>query len=94
VGIPHDPDSGVEALILLSHDCDIVHHDLTREPSAEFITMRRAGAPDGNLTHGKNPRRLHMDRQGRAVEFRDVDLWRPPNASRRSLKRWSPIARE
>jgi hypothetical protein len=45
--------------IVISHDCDITQ-DPEVEPSIEMIVGRRVDAPDGNLTHAKNPRRLHL----------------------------------
>ncbi len=46
--------------LVLSHDCDVVHHDLIAEPTIEIISFKRVAAGDGNLLHGKNPRRLHL----------------------------------
>jgi hypothetical protein len=67
--------------ILISHDCDIVHHDLDNEPSVEFIAMWPIDAADGNFLHGKNPRRLHMKVGTSAVEFRAAAMVRIPRAS-------------
>lgn len=48
-------------LILLSHDCDIVHNG-NSEPNVEVcIAEPLLAGPNGNYTHGKNPRILHLD---------------------------------
>lgn len=47
-------------LILLSHDCDIVYKG-NSEPNAEVCVAEPLdGDLDGNYTHGKNPRILHI----------------------------------
>jgi len=47
--------------IAISHDCDIANDDLNTEPGVEFIFSRILEKHDGNYTHGKNPRILHLD---------------------------------
>lgn len=47
------------AVVVVSHDCDLVN-GTDKEPNIEVIVGRRIPNPDGNLTHGKNPRRLHV----------------------------------
>ena len=54
------PDGNGIYWLVLSHDCDIVHHDLGAEPNIEIISFTTVESPDGNLLHGKNPRRLHL----------------------------------
>ena len=46
--------------IVVSQSCDLVHHDLESEPFAEIVIGRPVGSANGNLTDGKNPRRLHL----------------------------------
>lgn len=55
--------------ILLSHDCDIVHRDFENEPNVEVIGGKLVPTPDGNLFHGKNPRRLQIEINKQWVEF-------------------------
>ena len=45
--------------VVISHDCDLVQGPEV-EPFVEVIVGRRILKPDGNFTHGKNPRRLHL----------------------------------
>ncbi len=75
------PGGSPRGWILISHDCDIVHHDLDNEPSVEFIAMWPIASADGNFLHGKNPRRLHMKREASAFEFRVAAMERIPRAS-------------
>lgn len=47
------------AVVVVSHDCDLVQ-GTDKEPDIEVIVGRRIAKPDGNFTHSKNPRRLHL----------------------------------
>jgi hypothetical protein len=55
------PEKAVATAIVMvvSHDCDITQ-DPEIEPTIEVIIGARVGVADGNLTHAKNPRRLHL----------------------------------
>jgi hypothetical protein len=46
-------------VIVISHDCDIAQ-DPAVEPTVEVITGRPVREVDGNFTHAKNARRLHL----------------------------------
>ncbi len=54
-----DQEEGSVALAV-SHDCDITNEDLTAEPYVEFVIGRIIEKVDGNHTHAKNPRTLHI----------------------------------
>ncbi len=45
--------------IVITHDCDLAQTPSV-EPLVEVIIGRRIEEADGNFTHGKNPRRLHL----------------------------------
>lgn len=45
--------------LIISHDCDIIQ-DRDVEPGVELIVGYRLVALDGNYTHAKNPRKLHL----------------------------------
>ncbi len=47
--------------IAISHDCDIANDNLGVEPAVEFIFASILEQHNGNYTHGKNPRTLHLD---------------------------------
>lgn len=56
-GQSHHPNS---RLVLLSHDCDIVHNR-NSEPNTEVcVAEPLEGDLNGNYTHGKSPRILHI----------------------------------
>jgi hypothetical protein len=58
VGLHTPPRTDVA--IAISHDCDIANDNVDSEPAVEFIYARILDKPDGNCTHGKNPRTLHI----------------------------------
>ena len=45
--------------MVVSHDCDLAQSPEV-EPSIEIIVGGRIAAANGNFTHAKNPRRLHL----------------------------------
>jgi hypothetical protein len=53
--------SEAELVVAISHDCDIANDNLEAEPAVEFIFGRVIQKLDGNYTHGKNPRILHLN---------------------------------
>jgi hypothetical protein len=59
VGLIDAPD--IELAIAISHDCDIANDNLETEPAVEFVFARILEQHNGNYTHGKNPRILHLD---------------------------------
>jgi hypothetical protein len=59
LGLLSDTDHVDPLVVVVSHDCDLAQ-DPSSEPVIEVIIGRRVDKPDGNFTHGKNPRRLHV----------------------------------
>lgn len=53
-------ESGSSAAVVITHDCDLVA-DVIREPYVEVIVGRIIPALDGNATHGKASRTLHLE---------------------------------
>lgn len=49
--------------VVISQDCDVVNHDLNKEPIVELLFMSEIKKEDGSLTNGKNPRKLHFQLQ-------------------------------
>jgi len=47
-------------LIVISHDCDLVHHSYENEPFVEFFLASPAEKSDGRKRGGKNPRRFQF----------------------------------
>jgi hypothetical protein len=50
---------GASLTIVISHDCDLAQLPES-EPLVEVIVSQRIEKPDGNCTHAKNSRRLHL----------------------------------
>ena len=46
--------------VVISHDCDLAQTP-EAEPLVEMIVAERIGAANGNFTHAKNSRRLHLE---------------------------------
>ena len=46
--------------IIISQDCDVLHQSFEDEPHVEAILFCLIEKYDGNLTHGKNPRKIHF----------------------------------
>jgi hypothetical protein len=60
-------------LVVLSHDCDICHVDLAKEPTAELIAVHRIAArPAGDRAFMRNPRVLEFEARvgGQTLTFR------------------------
>jgi len=58
--------------VVISHDCDLAQSPHA-EPLVEVIVAKRIEAPNGNFTHAKNSRRLHLDCVvGGAAAFLDM----------------------
>ncbi len=59
LGVVPAEDAGTALAIVISHDCDLAQSSDT-EPTVEIIVAKRVQAADGNFTHAKNSRRLHL----------------------------------
>jgi hypothetical protein len=57
------PQSDGALAILVSHECDIVNGDLTKEPLADWLIARRVQTLDGSCLYGKNSRKLHFEHE-------------------------------
>lgn len=53
------PESPSAIVVIVSHDCDILQSPDT-EPNVEVLYGCPIEIPDGNFTHAKNPRKLHL----------------------------------
>jgi len=60
--------------VVISHDCDLAQ-DPEVEPVVEIITAKRIEKADGNYTHAKNARRLHLPcSTGEVVVYLDMQV--------------------
>lgn len=60
LGVVRAEDAGTALAIVISHDCDLAQSPET-EPTVEIVVAKRIQAADGNFTHAKNSRRLHLE---------------------------------
>ncbi len=73
--------------IVISHSCDLAHHDMSSEPCAEVLVGELVPELDGNFTHGKHPRKLHVQIHGpgQNVQFVEFAPWQRLIVDRRDL---------
>jgi hypothetical protein len=63
LGLVQPAEVGQIKVVVISHDCDLARPP-GREPDVEVIPARVVSGPDGNCTHAKNSRKLHLPFQG------------------------------
>lgn len=56
--------------MVVSHPCEVVSASVERDPSVQLIRLHSVEVIDGNLTFGKNPRRLQMELGTERAEVR------------------------
>jgi hypothetical protein len=72
LGLVREDEASSAVAIVVSHDCDLTQSPEV-EPSIEIIVGRRVAAADGNFSHAKNPRRLHLPcRENGATIYLDL----------------------
>ncbi len=75
-----DGDVGVHGLedgdawMVVSHPCEVVSASLERDPTVQLIKLHVVDVLDGNLTFGKNPRRLQMELGTERIEVRVAEI--------------------
>jgi hypothetical protein len=74
LGLQPDIASEQTLVIVATHDCDLAQ-SRDGEPRIEVVVGRLAAEKDGNCTHAKNARKLHVEFAG------DVALWAEFEAS-------------
>lgn len=60
IGLPHPESPNDTVVIVATHDCDLAQ-DSDKEPNVEVIIGRRILKLDGNFTHAKTSRTLHIE---------------------------------
>jgi hypothetical protein len=58
----------LDVLMVISHDCDVVHGSLEAEPVVEIIGARARAATDPAYVHLRHPRILHVESLGVVVQ--------------------------
>lgn len=77
--------------VVISHDCDLIHHSLENEPFAEVLVIYPV-TPQGDLTQAKNPRRIHLPySENDKVIFYEASIHRRLSIDRRLLSEADPV---
>jgi len=73
--------------VVASHSCDLTHHTPEGEPYAEVLVAELVDSLNGNFTHGKHPRKLHMQMHSHEEESSVLEFlpWRRFWVERRKL---------
>ena len=59
LGLLREEEASTQIALVISHDCDLTQESDV-EPVVEVIVGMRVTEANGNYTHAKNPRRLHL----------------------------------
>lgn len=76
-------------VIVATHDCDVVQ-SCEAEPVVEVLVGRKIPAPDGNSTHGKSSRTLHIEVGGSSPFWLEVVATAKKNIGKAELFVFSP----
>ncbi len=77
--------------VVVSHDCDLVHHSLLNEPVVEVLLLHPVTV-QGDLTQAKNPRRIHLPySEGGKVIYYEAFVHRRIFIDRRILAEAAPV---
>jgi hypothetical protein len=83
----------VTVQMVISHDCDLADDDLDAEPLVEVVIVRPIEMCDGNFTHAKSTRTLHLEvtKNGRLLPC-ELHANRKATVTKTSLARFVPDA--
>ena len=71
-GLPDgSPISDADFVMVVSQSCDLVHHDLSNEPHAVFLLLKKINSVESEYSHGRNPRLIHFP----ALDGSAFDAW-------------------
>ncbi len=91
-GLSHPEYQDDTMAIVASHDCDLTQPP-DREPQVEVIVGRKISALDGNSTHGKSPRTLHLEFQGHESVFGEFVITEKKSIRKNLLADFAPDTR-
>lgn len=90
--LPSDLDPGAK-MVVISHDCDIVHRSYEGEPYVEFFVARPVLKSDSLKRKGKNPRRLQFLAVNAGIDqLYEINVHEKYRASRKILEGSTPDA--
>lgn len=90
LGLLYEPDAGDSLVIIASHDCDLASNP-DREPFVEVIVGQKV-VKDGNHTHAKNPRKLHIEFTGESLFWGEFEANRKRSIDKIGLRQYVPVA--
>jgi len=93
LGLNHSEQGSETVVIVASHDCDI-SQDATVEPIVEVVIGKVLGADssslDGNYTHAKNARTLHIPLAGETTQYLEFVSTNKQSIDKRHLLNYQP----
>lgn len=89
LGLRH-PESPERTLVIVaSHDCDLAQSP-EKEPHIEVVIGRLAPEKDGNSTHAKNARKLHIEFAGVSIFWGEFEATAKVKVDKLELNRFAP----
>ena len=89
LGLRHALAPDQTLVIIASHDCDLAQ-DPEWEPVVEVVIGRLVTDKDGNCTHAKNARKLHVDFAGAAVLWAEFEATAKVSINKRAINKFAP----
>jgi hypothetical protein len=89
LGLHHAVAPDQTLVIVASHDCDLAQAP-EGEPVIEVVVGRLVTGKDGNCTHAKNARKLHVEFAGVAVFWAEFDTTAKLSIDKRALNDFIP----
>lgn len=91
MGLQHEKGSEQTLVIVASHDCDLAQPPEV-EPLVEVVVGRLVPSGDGNCTHAKNARKLHVEFAGDAVFWGEFEAIAKSSVDKHLLNKFVPRA--
>jgi hypothetical protein len=89
LGLHHAVAPDQTLVIVASHDCDLAQAP-EGEPVVEVVLGRLVAYKDGNCTHAKNARKLHVEFTGDTVFWAEFEATEKRSIDKRALNKFSP----
>jgi hypothetical protein len=89
LGLHHAVAPEQTLVIVASHDCDLAQAP-EGEPGIEVVVGRLVTNPDGNCTHAKNARKLHVEFAGAAAFWAEFEATAKLSIEKRALNDFVP----
>lgn len=89
LGLQHWETPDQTLVIVASHDCDLAQPP-EKEPNIEVVIGRLAPEKDGNSTHAKNARKLHIEFTGADTFWVEFEATAKAKVDKLELNRFAP----